>query len=87
VGDNKKAEYIQFYHPSLLRILIEKHLMIDLNYKTVQQRDVDTLRAKNVKIYWNIIYYFHTFDLPFEFLIPYEDKTLFKDFQSTHLKV
>ena len=39
---------------------------------------MESLR-RNHKLYWNLIYYLSVMGLPYEFLIPYEPKDLFKD--------
>jgi hypothetical protein len=35
--------------------------------------EMDKIREENGKIFWNLIYYFNDYHLPFEFLLPYED--------------
>ena len=30
-------------------------------------------------IFWNLIYYFNEYHLPYEFILPYEDKTFEKE--------
>ena len=38
--------------------------------------DLDKLRREpnNAQRFWNLIYYFNEFHLPYEFILPYEDK-------------
>jgi hypothetical protein len=39
--------------------------------------DINNLRTKNKQIFWNLIYYFNDYQLPFEFILPYEDTNQF----------
>ena len=55
-----------------LRNLIEIHLGVDNNYKSLFQRDVVALR-QNRNIYWNLIFYFKMMELPVDFIKPYEE--------------
>ena len=44
---------------------------------------VDLRTNKNYKqIFWNMIYYFNEYMLPFEFILPYEDPQFEMDFQN-----
>ena len=61
---------IPLFHPVDLRNLIEIHLDVDNNYKSLSQRDVVMLR-QNKNIYWNLIFYFQMMDLPIDFIKPY----------------
>lgn len=46
------------------------------------------MKEYNKNIYWNLIWYFAEFDLPYDFLVPYEDESLFEEFLdvNSHLK-
>ena len=35
--------------------------------------DMQQMRASNKQIFWNLVYYFNEYQLPFEFILPYED--------------
>ena len=47
--------------------------------------DFEKMRESNKHIFWNLIYYFNDYHLPFEFLLPYEDTKTF-DAQYEELK-
>ena len=34
---------------------------------------------KNKQLFWNLIYYFNEYHLPYEFILPYEDKSFERD--------
>lgn len=74
----RKVEKVPLFHAVELRNLIEVFLKVDKKYQAVRQRSLESLRH-NHKLYWNLIYYLSVMGLPFEFLIPYEPKDLFKD--------
>jgi hypothetical protein len=38
------------------------------------------LRDYNKNIYWNLIWYFADNHLPYDFIVPYADDTIFEDF-------
>ena len=62
-----------------LRNLVEIYLQVDINYRTVQQRDLDQLR-QNKSLFWNLIYYFSATNIPIEFMVPYKESALYKLF-------
>ena len=66
------VDEIPLFHPVGLRNLIEIHLGVDNNYKSLFQRDVVDLR-QNKNIYWNLIFFFKMMDLPVDFIKPYEE--------------
>lgn len=39
--------------------------------------DVVKMRLDNKNLFWNMIYYFNDYYLPFDFILPYEDTTEF----------
>lgn len=39
--------------------------------------DVVKMRTDNKNLFWNMIYYFNDYFLPFDFILPYEDTTEF----------
>lgn len=47
--------------------------------------EMDRLRQDNKQMFWNLIYYFNDYHLPFEFVLPYEDTREF-DRQYEELK-
>jgi molybdenum cofactor biosynthesis enzyme MoaA len=55
--------------------------------------DMQMMRQVNKHLFWNLIYYFNEFQLPFEFFLPYEDtKTFDQQYEelkkvSAHVKV
>ena len=58
--------------------MLEIHLGVDNNYRSLYQRDVGLLR-QNTNIYWNLIFYFQMTDLPCEFIKPYEETAFMAD--------
>ena len=57
VGERSEIEEAPLYHPVALRNLLETLLCVDVNYRSVEQRDVAMLR-KNKAIFWNLIFFF-----------------------------
>jgi|LakMenEpi03Aug12_release.lakeMendotaPanAssembly.Ray.scaffolds.fasta_scaffold68207_7 hypothetical protein len=41
---------------------------------------MQVLREDNDTIFWNCIYYFNEHGLPFDFILPYEDKSIVDNF-------
>ena len=41
--------------------------------------DVATMREFNKQVFWNMIYYFNDYQLPFDFILPYEDTKSFDE--------
>jgi len=41
--------------------------------------DVNKQRESNKQIFWNMIYYFNDYQLPFDFILPYEDTQEFDE--------
>lgn len=39
--------------------------------------DVVKMRSDNKNLFWNMIYYFNDYFLPFDFILPYEDTSEF----------
>ena len=74
---NRPVEEVPFFHSVQLRNLLETFLQVDINYRSVEQRDLNSLR-QNPHLFWNLIYYFSETKIPFEFLIPYRDSALVK---------
>lgn len=77
-SNNNKFEKVSLFHAVQLRNLVEVFLRVDEKYQAVRPRSLESLRS-NHKLYWNLIFYFSVTGLPFEFLIPYEPKNLYKD--------
>ena len=52
-----------------------------LDHKVDFHADLVDLRTNYdiMDIFWNLIYYFNEYHLPYEFILPYEDKTFEKD--------
>ena len=72
---DRPLEVVPLFHPVCLRNLLETHLCVDINYRSVYQRDVDQLR-QNRTVFWNLIHYFQMVSIPFEFIVPYENAAL-----------
>ncbi len=49
--------------------------------KWLWKLELSDLRSKeeNEESFWNLIYYFNEYRLPYEFILPYEDKQFEKD--------
>jgi hypothetical protein len=60
---------------------------VDDNYRSLKQVNVNTIRQQRREIYWLLIWYFCTVKLPYEFLIPYEEKELLDEFNREYLSV
>ncbi len=41
------------------------------------QINMAEMREYNKHLFWNLVYYFNDYHLPFEFILPYEDTKLF----------
>ena len=80
LGDKagRTCDEVPLFHPVGLRNLLEIHLAVDNNYRSLHQRDVGLLR-QNKNIYWNLIFYFQMTDLPYEFIKPYEETAVMAD--------
>ena len=75
-------------HPIKLRYELEENLFsVCVNYRSLTQINVNQLRSQHKTIYWVLIWYFCHVKLPYEFLIPYEEKALAEDFQRQYLFV
>ena len=58
----------------------ELHKWIEMIFLDNEELKIDTvnfLRGSNKHIFWNMIYYFNDYHLPFEFILPYEDTKSF----------
>ena len=60
-----------------LRNLLETYLQVDINYRNVEQCDLNKLR-QNKSLFWNLVYYFTETKIPLEFIVPYKDSALYK---------
>ena len=54
-----------------------------LNKKWDFKVDLSLFRSEeqNKQRFWNLIYYFNEYHLPYEFVLPYEDKQFERDFK------
>ena len=43
-------------------------------------------RESHEQLFWNLIYYFNEYHLPYEFILPYEDKQFEKDLKKYEAK-
>lgn len=88
VGDPAiiKREKVEFEHPIELRKRLEDELFhVDDQYRSLKQQNVNWIRQHRPNIYWSMIWYFCSVKLPYEFLIPYEEKELAEDFYKDYL--
>lgn len=60
---------------------------VDDNYRSLKQVNVNIIRQQRKDLYWLLIWYFCTIKLPYEFLIPYEEKDLADEFNREYLSV
>lgn len=60
---------------------------MDDNYRSLKQVKVNTIRQQHRDLYWVAIWYFAAERLPYEFLIPYEEKALSNDFYRDYMTV
>lgn len=72
-----KNEDTSFVHPIQLRCYVEERLQLDLWYRNAEQITPELLRDHNKNLYWNLIWYFAEFHLPYDFLVPYADDGLY----------
>lgn len=59
-----------FVSPQTLKALV-RDVMSDKVYRF--NLDIENFRAYNSMIFWNLVYYFLIYDLPFDFIMPYEE--------------
>ncbi len=59
----------------------------------VEMIDLNNLRSERFsesdtpeQLFWNLIYYFNEYHLPYEFILPYEDKQFEKDLKRYEVK-
>ena len=38
------------------------------------------MKEHHKNIYWNLIWYFSEFEYPYDFLVPYEDESIYQEF-------
>jgi hypothetical protein len=57
----------------------ELHRLVEMLFLEADDMKIDMrlLREFNKQIFWNMVYYFNEFQLPFEFFLPYEDNKSF----------
>ena len=85
----RQLEIVPLYHHVELRRKFECFLRIDINYLSVDQIDVQEFREnpKYNDIWWNLIWYFTCADLPYEFMVPYEDQTNLKNLAAVNAHI
>ena len=57
----------------------ELHRWVELVFLESEDMKIDMrmMREYNKQIFWNMVYYFNEYHLPFEFFLPYEDTKLY----------
>ena len=55
-----------------------KYLEMNLFESDDLKLEIDGLRRFNKQIFWNLLYYFQEYKLPFDFMLPYEDSTAYE---------
>jgi len=68
-------------------MLEDELFFVDDNYRSLKQVNVNVIRQQRKEIYWLLIWYFCTVKLPYEFLIPYEEKELLNESYQEYLSV
>jgi hypothetical protein len=63
---------------------VEERLQLDNWYRNAEQITPEVLRDYNKNIYWNLIWYFAEYHLPYDFIVPYADDTLYEEFVKTN---
>jgi hypothetical protein len=84
-----KDEDTLFINPIVLRQYVEDRVDLDSSYRNAQQIKPEALRDSNKNIYWNLVWYFAEFHLPYDFIVPYADNSRYMDFMNAnnHLKL
>lgn len=88
VGKKLKNHKDSYYEENTIFISAEElHKWIEIMFLENEEMKIDfeKMRESNKHIFWNLIYYFNDYHLPFEFLLPYEDTKTF-DMQYEELK-
>jgi hypothetical protein len=65
-------------------------MQLDESFRNAEQISPEVLREYSKNIYWNLIWYFAEYNLPYDFLVPYSgEDQLWDAFIHTndHLKV
>lgn len=70
--DSYKEEDSAFHSASYIYRVVETLINESDNMKL----GIETLRFNKV-LFWNLIYYFNDYMLPYDFMLPYEDTKLF----------
>ena len=58
-------------------------------FNSLMKVDLEEFRSnkRNEVRFWNLIYYFNEYHLPFEFILPYQDKTFDKQMKKYKSRV
>lgn len=72
VGESTELETAYLLPPAILRQRLESLFSIDVNYMKIRKpMKLDVLR-QNTEVYWNLIWNFTQLQLPYEFMVPYD---------------
>jgi hypothetical protein len=85
VGHQQKTsnkETTIFFSPTALKALI---IALLADNKTKFKLDVELFRIYNANLFWNLIWHFNNSQLPFEFMLPYEQEVV--DIRSSFIVV
>ena len=80
IGKRLKSIKGSYYEENTVFISAEElHKWIEMIFLESEDMKIDMrlLREFNKQIFWNMIYYFNEYHLPFEFFLPYEDTKTF----------
>ena len=85
-----KTEDTLFLNPIQLRGYLEDRMQLDDSFRNAEQLAPEVLREYNKNLYWNLIWYFAEYNLPYDFMVGYSGADqLWEEFIHTndHLKV
>lgn len=91
IGDvvKNKVEETMFISAVDLRQYLEMRLQLDNSYRNCEQVKPEVMKEFSKNLYWPLIWYFAEFQLPYDFLVPYQDTSLMEEYYKVnqHMKV
>jgi hypothetical protein len=76
IGKRLKSVKGSYYEENTVFVSAEEmHKWIEMLFLESEDMKIDIrqMRGFNKQLFWNMIYYFNEYQLPFEFFLPYED--------------
>ncbi len=80
IGKKLKNQIGSYFEENTKFISAEElHKWIEMKFLENEEMKIDivNMRSADEHIFWNLIYYFNDYHLPFEFLLPYENTKTF----------